>query len=187
MSKNRRKGPEDNPRTQENTRNHNDISDSEQDKQKLKSDKASLDLPDAREIPGQEHIHVPPLGEMADTTISSADEEGIGVFEDDVEDETRIVMGSEDDIPKDDKVALQRMDNLDVSQEDDAKLVRGMPDNKDADGEPLNERVNLSGSDLDTAIVDEDDANERIGEEDEENNTYSLGSDSEQDDGGSRG
>jgi hypothetical protein len=62
-----------------------------------------------------------------------------------------------------------------------------MPDNKDTEGDPLNERINMSGSDLDTAIVDEDDADERIGEEDEENNTYSLGSDNEQDDGGSRG
>ena len=187
MSKNKRKSPEENPRNQSDTRNQNDISDSPKDKQELKQDTASLDLPDVRDIPGQEHIHVPPLGELADNTISSDDEEGVGVFEDDIEDETRIVMGSEDDIPKDDKVALQRMDNLDVSQEDDAKLVRGMPDNKDSEGDPLNERVNVSGSDLDTAIIDEDDADESIGEEDEENNTYSLGSDSEQDDGGSRG
>ena len=187
MSKNKRNAPESNARSQENKINETDLNDSAKDKQKLKQDKASLDLPDVKDIPGQEHIHVPPLGELADITISSADEEGIGVFEDDIEDEARIVMGSEDDIPKEDKIALQRMDNLDVSQEDDAKLVRGMPDNRDSDGDPLNEKVNVSGSDLDTAIVDEDDANERIGEEDEENNTYSLGSDSEQDDGGSRG
>lgn len=187
MSKNKRNAPEKGARNQENIRNENDINDSPGDSQKLKQDKASLDLPDVRDIPGQEHIHVPPLGELADTTISSADEEGIRVFEDDIDDETRIVMGSEDDIPKEDKIALQRMDNLDVSQEDDAKLVRGMPDNRDDDGDLLNEKVNVSGSDLDTAIVDEDDADENIGEEDEENNTYSLGSDSEQDDGGSRG
>ena len=187
MAKSKRNAPDSNPRTLDDTRSQIDISESEKEKQELKPDKASLDLPDVRDIPGQEHIHVPPLGELADTTISSDDEEGTGLFEDDEEDETKIVMGSEDDIPREDKVALQRMDNLDVSQEDDAKLLRGMPDTKDTEGEPLNEKFNLSGSDLDTAIVDEDDADENIGEEDEENNTYSLGSDSEQDDGGSRG
>lgn len=163
-----------------------DIHDSKKDEQRLKADKADLDLPDVRDIPGQEHIHVAPLGEMADITISSEDEEGEGLFEDDVEDQGVIVMGSEADIPKDDKVALERMDNLNMSKEDDESLVRGMPDNEDSEGDPLNERVNVSGSDLDTAIVDEDDADEEIGEEDEENNSYSLGSDSEQE-GGSRG
>ena len=162
-----------------------DINDSPKDKKKLKQDKGSLDLPDARDIPGQEHIHVAPLGELADTTISSDDEEGVGVFEDDMEDETLIVMGSEDDIPKDDKIMLESLDNLDATHEDDESLSRGMPDNVDDDGDELNERINVSGSDLDTAIVDEDDANEEIGEEDEENNSYSLGSDSEQE-GGSR-
>ena len=162
-----------------------DINDSPKDKKKLKQDKGSLDLPDARDIPGQEHIHVAPLGELADTTISSDDEEGVGVFEDDMEDETIIVMGSEDDIPKDDKIMLESLDNLDATHEDDESLSRGMPDNVDDDGDELNERINVSGSDLDTAIVDEDDADEEIGEEDEENNSYSLGSDSEQE-GGSR-
>ena len=162
-----------------------DINDSPKDKKKLKQDKGSLDLPDARDIPGQEHIHVAPLGELADTTISSDDEEGVGVFEDDMEDETLIVMGSEDDIPKDDKIMLESLDNLDATHEDDESLSRGMPDNVDDDGDELNERINVSGSDLDSAIVDEDDADEEIGEEDEENNSYSLGSDSEQE-GGSR-
>jgi hypothetical protein len=186
MSKNKRQPPENRQRSQEDTRNQSDIHDSQQDKQKLKQDKATLDLPDARDIPGQEHVHVPPLGELADITISSDDEEGVGLFEDDVEDETTIVMGSEDDIPKEDKAALETMDNMDVNEHDDAILVRGVPDSQDAEGDELNEKFNLSGRDLDTAIVDEDDADENIGEEDEENNPYSLGSDSEQE-GGSRG
>ena len=179
MANDKRKSPENNSRNE-------DIHDSKRDSEKLQQDKASLDLPDAREIPGQEHIHVAPLGELADTTISSDDEEGIGVFEDDTDDETIIVMGSEDDIPKVDKAALETMDNMDVNEHDDAILVRGLPDDRDAEGDELNEKINVSGSDLDTAIVDEDDADENIGEEDEENNPYSLGSDSEQD-GGSRG
>ena len=35
----------------------------------------------------------------------------------------------------------------------------------------------ISGSDLDTSGIDEDDLDEEIGEEDEENNPYSLGGD----------
>jgi hypothetical protein len=166
--------------------NRDDVRDSQRDMERLKSDEGSIDLPEVREIPGQEHVHVPPPGEMADITISSDDEEGIGVFEDDEEDEAIIVMGSEDDIPRDDKTALERMDNLDVNERDDAILVHGLPDNEDFEGERLNERVDVSGSDLDMQGIDEDDRNENIGEEDEENNQYSIGSDSEQE-GGTRG
>ena len=53
-------------------------------------------------------------------------------------------------------------------------------DNKDFEGDALNESSfgsERTGSDLDTSGIDEDDANEEIGEEDEENNQYSLGSD----------
>jgi hypothetical protein len=41
-----------------------------------------------KDIPGQEHVHVAPLGEIADTTISSDDEEGVRVFKDDEEEES---------------------------------------------------------------------------------------------------
>lgn len=163
-----------------------DLRDSERDREQLKPDKASLDLPDVKDIPGQEHVRVLPPGEMADITISSDDEEGVGVFEDDEDDETIIVMGSENDIPEEDKTALERMDNLDLSETDDEMVVRGFPDSRDAEGDELNERIDVSGRDLDTSVVDEDDADEIIGEEDEENNPYSLGSDSEQE-GGTRG
>lgn len=163
-----------------------DLRDSERDREQLKPDKGSLDLPDVKDVPGQEHVRVLLPGEMADITISSDDEEGVGVFEDDEDDETIIVMGSENDIPEEDKIALERMDNLDLSETDDEMVVRGFPDGRDAEGDELNERIDVSGRDLDTSVVDEDDADERIGEEDEENNPYSLGSDSEQE-GGTRG
>ena len=142
-----------------------DLKDSERDRERLKQDKGSLDLPEVKDIPGQEHVHVPPPGEMADITVSSDDEEGIGVFEDDEEDETIIVMGSEADIPDDDKTALERMDHLDVNENDDEIVVRGFPDDRDTEGDQLNERIDVSGSDLDTAVDDEDDANENIGKE----------------------
>jgi hypothetical protein len=43
-----------------------------------------VDIPDVVDIPGQEHITPPPLGELADTTISSADEEGEGLWNDEI-------------------------------------------------------------------------------------------------------
>jgi len=52
-----------------------DLKDSKRDEERLQPDQAALDLPEARDIPGQEHIHVPPMGEVADITISSVDEE----------------------------------------------------------------------------------------------------------------
>jgi hypothetical protein len=45
----------------------------------------------------------------------------------------------------------------------------------DEDGTPLNEKSFGVGKDLDVPGAEEDDANERIGEEDEENNQYSRG------------
>ena len=60
-----------------------DLPDSEKDKAKLQPEETVLNLPDVKDIPGQENIHVPELREMADTTISSDDEEGVGVFGDD--------------------------------------------------------------------------------------------------------
>lgn len=57
-----------------------ELPESENDKKHLKPDEATLDLPDVENIPGQEHIKPPIIGEMADTTISSEDEEGDELF-----------------------------------------------------------------------------------------------------------
>lgn len=54
-----------------------DLTDSASDRERLKPEETTIDLPDVSDIPGQEHIHVPPIGELADTTISSDDEEDI--------------------------------------------------------------------------------------------------------------
>lgn len=141
-----------------------DLRDSSKDAEKLKADKGTIDLPDVSDIPGQEHIRVPSMGELADTTISSADEEGDGLFDDEDEEDS----------------SIRTTGNLDPSSKDDNDLRRSLLDSRDNEGERLNESVNVSGSDLDMSGIDEDDANESIGEEDEENNHYSLGSDSEQ-------
>ena len=58
-------------------RDEDDLTDSPSDQERLKPEITTIDLPDVSDIPGQENIHVPPLGELADVTISSDDEEDI--------------------------------------------------------------------------------------------------------------
>jgi hypothetical protein len=148
-----------------------DLQDSKADEQKLQPDEATLDLPDIEDIPGQEHVHVPNIRSMQDVTASSDDEEGKNIpgFNDD--DDT----ASEDsDVTDEERELLQRSSESMGTEDDEAQ--RGvMLDNADDDGEPLNETVNASGSDLDVPGSEDDDDNEAIGEEDEENNNYSLG------------
>lgn len=157
-------------------RDRMDLRDSKDDQEKLEPDEATIELPDVKDIPGQEFVNAPPLGMMADTTISSADEEGEGLFEDDEEDETDIVMGTEADIPESDKIALERGDNY-IPTHDEGQLQRASMDSRDFEGEPLNERSfgeERSGSDLDVPGIN--DGNNRTIKGDEENKHYSLGS-----------
>jgi hypothetical protein len=115
------------------------------------------------------------LGALGDTTIASDDEEGVGVFElDDSEDFTP---GTEGDVNRGERQALEQTDYLPTRDENN--LVQARMDNTDFQNEPLNERSFgevRTARDLDIPGADLDDANERIGEEDEENNDYSLGS-----------
>ena len=55
---------------------NSDLPDSPRDKEELKKEETTINLPDVKDIPGQEFIHPPNLSEYTDTTISSADEEG---------------------------------------------------------------------------------------------------------------
>lgn len=173
-----------------------DLPDSPKDQEKLKPDTAILDLPDVSEIPGQEHIHVPNLKAFADTTISSDDEEGARIFDDghegdfpgepvmDIaisdepeEDETNPVMGNDADVSEEEKELLRRADE-DMPTTDNKNLRRSALDTTDNEGVPLNEKSgDLSGDDLDVPGAELDDDNEILGEEDEENNPYSLGGD----------
>ena len=158
-----------------------DIHDSERDQDKLKSETFTIDLPDVSDIPGQENIVVPNIGEMQDTTISSDDEEGLGLFgDDDLDEDTDLVMGNEADVSPTERTVLRRADE-DMLIEDDQRLRQSELDKTDAQGDLLNEgslATSVSGDDLDMSGVDADDPMEAIGEEDEENNSYSLGSDS---------
>jgi hypothetical protein len=146
-----------------------DLPESKRDKKLLKPDEATLDLPEVKDIPGQEHVRPLPPGEMADTTISSADEEAkelLDTDEDILTDKNLNVTNSERDL-------LQRSTES-MATLDDEQLNISDLDKTDDEGEMLNEGSDRSGRDLDVPGSEDDDADEKIGEEDEENNSYSL-------------
>ena len=165
------------------TQRNTDLTDPQRDQERLRPDEGTIDMPEVKDIPGQEHIHVPALGELADTTISSADEEGAGLLDElngeEEDDEDTIVMGTEADITANDRETLERGDDYMPTRDED-RLNQASMDSTDFEGEQLNEASfgsERTGRDLDTGGTEADDAMENIGEEDEENNQWSLGSD----------
>ncbi len=154
-----------------------DLPDSEKDKKELAVESFTMNLPDVSDIPGQENINPSPLGEMADDTISSADEEGDSIFNDDLDED---IEESADSNVTREEVDDLRISANDMPTEDDENLRRAALDNTDNDGSPLNEssfKNNVTGTGLDVPGAENDDEDEEIGEEDEENNEYSLGGD----------
>lgn len=144
-----------------------DITDPERDQPYLQGDKATLDLPDLSDIPGQQHVQPAPFGELADTTVSSADEEGTGLL--DKED-------SDGDVT-DEEVELLRRADEEMPDSDDSLIRDAALDSADDEGGSLNEEGlenDFGGSDLDVPGAGEDDGDEEIGAEDEENNAYSI-------------
>jgi hypothetical protein len=159
-------------------RKKTDLQDSPGDVEQLQNEETTIDLPDVRDIPGQEHINIPNMNEFKDSTASSDDEEGKDVWttelgtEDVTTDQTSNVSPME-------KEMLDLSAN-DMPTRDEQQLRRATLDDKDDDGDLLNERTSasaISGSDLDIPGADDDNEDEDIGEEDEENNPYSLGGD----------
>ena len=146
-----------------------DLPESENDKRHLEPDRGTLDLPEVKDIPGQEHVRPFLDGEMADTTISSADEEGKGVLDTDDD----IITDATSNVTRTEKELLKRSSES-MATADDHQLNRADLDQTDDDGSPLNEIIDHSGNDLDVPGSEQDDPNEKIGEEDEENNPYSL-------------
>lgn len=145
-----------------------DLSDSEDDKKHMQSEKATLDLPEVKDIPGQEHVRPLLNGELADTTISSDDEEGKGILDD----EDDLNENNESNVTPEEKELLRQSTDS-MATEDDQLLHQAELDNEDEDGTPLNEHSGLSGNDLDVP-GDDDDSND-----DEENDSYSLNDDKE--------
>jgi len=146
-----------------------DLPESKRDKELLKPDEATLDLPEVRDIPGQEHVRPLPPGEMADTTISSADEEASELLDTDED----ILIDKELNVTNTERDLLRRSSES-MATLDDEQLHAATLDSTDDDGEKLNESSDMSGKDLDVPGSEDDNANEKIGEEDEENNSYSI-------------
>ena len=160
------------------------MDDNVNDEERLKQDASYIILPDVSDIPGQENITgIGPLGEMADTTISSDDEEGVRDGKDllaEENDDLEIVMGTEADVT-DEELLILVDKNKDMDGGDDELISNEGLDDTDFDGEPLNEAtadMDTTGDDLDIPEADGDNpANDALGQGDEENNYYSLGSD----------
>ncbi|MBB1283818.1 hypothetical protein HRH25_05475 [Flavisolibacter sp. BT320] len=151
-----------------------DLPDSPQDREKLAPEETTIDLPDVKDIPGQEFVHVPNIGEMADSTPSSDDEEGRGVF--DLDDSEDLTPGNEADVTREEREALR--DTTYMPTRDEDRLRQARMDNVDFQGEPLNEASfgegqSLSGSDLDTDTAGDETFSEAMGQGDEENKLYS--------------
>lgn len=152
--------------------NGSDIHDSEKDKEKLKSEEAIINLPDVEDIPGQANVKPPESNQEEDLTIASDDEEGVGIFEEET-DEEDIDANDDTNVSRQERELLRDTESLDNI--DDADLKRARLDDRDLEGEKLNEQTPQDGKDLDVPGQEADDDNEDIGEEDEENNEYSLG------------
>jgi hypothetical protein len=104
--------------------------------------------------------------DAAQSTVPESDLMGDLVTADD-EDDLGIVPGTEADVTKEDLLLLGPKDgDMDLGEDEDLGS-RGFP-------------LGLTGEDLDVPGEELDDANEDLGEEDEENNYYSLGGDNKE-------
>jgi hypothetical protein len=140
-----------------------------------KKDKNTMDLPEVSDIPGQEHVRPPRLGELGDTTASSADEEGDDI--DGLNSDEKLGLSPGSNVSREERRTLASIDNRETDTEDEV-LNEAALDSTDNDGDPLNEGSfgrEVSGDDLDVPEGDDDPIDEEeIGEGDEENSAYST-------------
>lgn len=158
---------------------NSDLTDSPHDQERLRPEETTIDLPDVKDIPGQEFIHAPRLGMLADTTISSADEEGEGLFEVEDDADMEFIAGTEGDVTREERTTLANADE-NLPTDDDTRLIRASMDNTDFEGDALNEAgfgQERSGRDLDIPENIDETRTDAMGQGDEENKHYSLGSD----------
>jgi len=135
-----------------------------------------IDMPEVKDIPGQEHIKPPRMNEMADTTASSSDEEGEGILDDlNKEDDDDELTDPSTDVSKEEQDLLDQTDRPVTDETIDLqKIALDKIDEDDPD--ETNEKANPldMGEDLDVPGSELDDDDEDLGEEDEENNSYSA-------------
>lgn len=130
---------------------------------------------------GKEPVITSDSGALAGTHLMSSEEKK-GKMIDSEETAPRVdqndpVTSDEDNVSAEERELLDRSENF-MPVPDEDSLQNARLDDTDADGDPLNEdNLDASGKDLDVPGSESDDSNEDIGEEDEENNPYSLGGD----------
>jgi|SRR5690606_23596923 len=117
------------------------------------------DLPGYPHYPNSEDITRPENAKRVDLEPTDSESE----LPDEMEDEINIVPGTEADVTAEDLEMLGPKDE-DMDMGEDETTPRIMAENED-------------GADLDVPGAELDDENEALGEEDEENNYYSLGGD----------
>jgi len=128
-----------------------------------------IDMPEVKDIPGQEHVRPPRMREMEDTIPSSADEEGDGILDDLNKDDLDI--DEKSNVTDLEKKLLKEADRPVSAETKD--VIAAEPDRTDGE-EKLNEGGEAfdMGEDLDVPGSELDDDEEELGEEDEENNPY---------------
>jgi hypothetical protein len=133
-----------------------------------------MDMPEVKDIEGQENIRPPHIREMMDTTISSADEEGEGLLDDlNKDDADYDALDENSNVSEAEKNLLSKTDRpVTEENKDISKLALDKSDGTDLLNEGSDPSVDM-GSDLDIPGAELDDEDEAIGEEDEENNAYS--------------
>jgi hypothetical protein len=137
---------------------HSDIADSPEDQEKLKGDHGILDLPEIKDIPGAGRSGKNASLLPGDSTISSADEEGDELLEDN------------DGLEDNDVTPLEKKllsESFDPSYDTDLPIHSLSLDEKDNEGEKLEEAgqdKDLFGKDLDDELIKEEDE-ETEGEE----------------------
>ncbi len=130
---------------------HSDITDSPEDQEKLKGDQGILNLPEIKDIPGAGRSGKNATLLPGDSTISSADEEGDELLEDN------------DNLEDSDVTPLEKKllsESFDPSYDTDLPIHSLSLDEKDNEGEILEEAgqdKDLFGQDLDDELVKEED------------------------------
>ena len=102
-------------------------------------------------------------GNRIDVDVDAAIEGGLPQRVDPVQEGPATEPGGDSSLTKDDFLALAS-DEVESTGDDEILANRSWP-------------VDFTGNDLDVPGSEDDDAKEQIGSEDEENNSYSLGSD----------
>lgn len=132
-----------------------------------------IDMPEVKDIPGQEHVRPPRMREMEDTTSSSAGEEGEGILDDlNKDDDSLDIDDTQTNVTRMEKKLLKEADR---PLSDETKDIKRAAVDKTDGEDKLNEEGDLldMGEDLDVPGSELDDEDEEVGEEDEENNSYS--------------